>query len=257
MGVDAHTHTHTESQFARAQVSVRGGVFVCVGVSACACARACARVCMSVCASVRALPAAWIARARPAACRPHRPISPTARVRACARVCVCVRASECVRARLMRASVWVRARLLGDPLRCGLRCAARLAAACVQHLRSLCVCVCVCVCVLCGGLNVRGCVCVCECVCDCASGRAGCIASVGEDVCECVWQRGGVARAAHLVVFSLTGSGRLCAGSIDLALCLHTHRPGACARRVCMCVSMCVYVRVRQVIHTYSAQYAT
>jgi hypothetical protein len=71
-------------------------------------------------------------------------------------------------------------------------------------------------------------------------------------------QRGGVARAAHLVFLSQKASGKLCAGSIDLARCLHTHRPGACARRVCMCVAMCVYVRVRQVIHTsrYSAQYS-
>ena len=57
---------------------------------------------------------------------------------------------------------------------------------CVRGSVRVCVCVCARLCVrVCSAVTV--CVCVCECVCDCR--RAGCVASVGEDVCECVWVR--------------------------------------------------------------------
>ena len=75
-------------------------------------------------------------------------------LRVFARACVCVRVGKRLSACVLGscARVCVRARLLGDPPRGGSRCAARFAAARVQHrhifILRVGVCVCVCVCVL-------------------------------------------------------------------------------------------------------------
>ena len=120
------------------------------------------------------------------------------RVRACA--CLSLRARVCV---------------------CVCVCVSVRACMCACVCGGVCVCVCACVrvCVLrvCSAVTV--CVCVCECVCDC--GRAGCISSVGEDVCECVWLRASARVCACMCV-------RACVGECA-PLC------GRACRRTCAC----------------------